>query len=108
MMSIKQQMIFKRFKKVYKEIQTPDTVFTKEWLIDTVKKTTKELYDLFPDKNFGNLSCSCFDDNMKVTTNYGESVYYVDITFYDKFTKFPWLICRFYRRYRNVKFYLES
>lgn len=107
-MSIKQQIIFKHFKRLYKIIQTPSTIFTKDWLINTVKQTTHDLYELFPDKNFGNLSCQCFDSNMKTTTNYGESIYYVDISFHDKITKLPWLICRFYKQDRNVKFYLHS
>ena len=107
-MTIKEKFIFKRFKKVFKEIQTPDTIFTKDWLINTVKRTTHELYDLFPDRNFGELSCVCFDSNMKNTTNYGDSVYYVDLSFHDRYTRIPWLICRFYKQNRNVRFYLSS
>ena len=107
-LTIKQKMILERFRKIFKKIQTPDTVFTKEWLIDTVKQTTHELYSLFPDKDFGELSCNCFDSQFKNTNDYGENVYYVDISFHDKYTKIPWLICRFYKKNAKVRFYVSS
>jgi hypothetical protein len=107
-LTIKQKMILKQFRRVFKEIQTPDTVFTKLWLIDTIKRTTNELYALFPDKDFGELSCTCFDSNMRSTTDYGEGVFYVDISFHDKYTKIPWLICRFYKKKAKVRFYISS
>ena len=107
-MTIKQKMIFERFRKVYKEIQTPETIFTKDWLVQTIKRTTSELYSLFPDKNVGQLSCNCFDDKMNTTSDYGNGVWYVDINFHDRITKLPWLICRFYRQNRNVNFYIKN
>lgn len=107
-MTIKEKMIFNRFKKVYKEIQTPETVFTRDWLKSTVKRTTQELYSLIPDRNFGSISCGCFDENFNSTTNYGLEVYYVDISFHDRYTKIPWLICRFYRQNAKVRFYLST
>lgn len=107
-MTIKQKMIFERFKKVYKQIQTPETIFTKDWLVQTIKKTTNELYSLFPDKNVGELSCNCFDKDMNTTSNYGDNVWYVDISFHDRYTKIPWLICRFYKQNRNVNFYIKN
>lgn len=106
--SIKEKMMFNLFKKVYKEIQTPETIFTVEWLKNTLKRTQNELYSLFPDKTFGQLSVECFDDNFKSTTEYGEKVYYVDISFHDRYTKIPWLICRFYRQNAKVRFYLST
>lgn len=107
-MTIKEKMIFEHFKKVYKQIQTPETIFTKSWLVETVKRTAHDLYLLFPDKNFGELSCSCFNSDLKTTTDYGDSVYYVDISFHDRYTKIPWLICRFYKKNAKVRFYLSN
>ena len=107
-MTIKEKMIFNRFKKVYKEIQTPDTIFTKEWLKSTIKRTTQELYSLIPDRNFGSISCGCFDCDFNSTIDYGTNVYYVDISFHDRYTKIPWLICRFYKQNAKVRFYLTS
>lgn len=107
-LSIKETLIFKKFKKLYKDIQTPETVFTKEWLKETIKTTQHELYKLFPDKTFGYLSYNCFDDDFNSTADYGEKVYYVDISFHDRYTKIPWLICRFYRRNAKVRFYITQ
>lgn len=106
--SIKERMIFNTFKKIYKEIQTPETIFTIDWLKETLKRTQTELYKLFPDKNFGQLSFGCFDSDFKSTNTYGENVYYVDISFHDKYTKIPWLVCRFYKKNAKVRFYLST
>lgn len=107
-LSIKERMIYFLMTKLYKEIQTPKTVFTKDWLKTTLKVTQEELYKLFPDKTFGQLSFECFDDDFKITNNYGENVYYVDISFHDRYTKIPWLICRFYRKNAKVRFYIST
>ena len=106
--SIKERMIFNNFKRIFKEIQTPETIFTIDWLKETLKRTQSELYKLFPDKTFGQLSVSCFNDNFETTTNYGEKVYYVDISFHDRYTRIPWLVCRFYRKNAKVRFYLST
>jgi len=107
-MSIKEKMILKCFKRVFKQIQTPETVFTEEWLKTTLKRTVNELYTLIPDRNFGTLSFTCFTEDGKTTNNYGTNVYYVDISFHDRYTKIPWLICRFYKQNAKVRFYLDS
>lgn len=107
-LSIKERMIYFLVTKLYKEIQTPETVFTKDWLKTTLKVTQEELYKLFPDKTFGQLSFECFDDDFKITNDYGENVYYVDISFHDRYTKIPWLICRFYRKNAKVRFYIST
>jgi hypothetical protein len=107
-LSIKERMMYLLFKKVYKQIQTPNSVFTKEWLKNVIKITQSELYKLFPDKTFGQLSYNCFDDDFKNTNDYGENIYYVDISFHDRYTKIPWLICRFYRKNAKVRFYVTT
>ena len=107
-LSIKENMILTKFRKVFKEIQTPETVFTKEWLVSTIKRTQAELYKMFPDKKFGQLSCNCFDNDLNTTTTPGENVYYVDISFHDRYTKIPWLICRFYKKNAKVRFYVTN
>ncbi len=107
-LSIKERMIYLLVTKLYKDIQTPETVFTKDWLVSTLKVTQQELYKLFPDKTFGQLSVECFNDNFKTTSDYGENVYYVDISFHDRYTKIPWLICRFYKKNAKVRFYVTT
>lgn len=108
LMSIKEKMMFLMLKPLYKQIQTPTTIFTKEWLKNTLKRTQSELYKLFPDKTFGQLSFNCFDDDFNITNSYGEDILYVDISFHDRYTRIPWLICRFYRKNAKVRFYLST
>jgi len=105
-MTIQEKLMYEGIRKLYKKIQTPDTIFTKEWMKDTMKKTISKLYELFPSKNFGALTVNWFDVNEKKPVDFGECVYYFQICFHDKYTKVPWLICRFYKKDPIVKMYV--
>lgn len=104
--TIQQKIIHDGVKKLYKDIQTPETIFTKEWMKNTMKQTVALLYKLFPAKNIGAITVTWCDENDKKPSEYGECVYYFQICFHDKYTKMPWLICRFYRRNPIVRMYL--
>ena len=79
------------------------TVLTSDFIRNLKLSIVKGLYSKFPDKDIGKLSMCCYTEEDVPTSDFGESVLYVQIGFHDiKDNLTPWLIIRMYRRYSKI------
>ena len=107
MLTIKQKLMLDTFKKMYKILQTQDTILTQDYCKNVVKVTVQHLYKMFPDKNFGKLSVNWFDSQGNKPEHIDENnIECFEICFHSQEDNKPWLISRFYKKDPKVRIYV--